>query len=104
MINESSIKKINDIIIKNYSPDKIIIFGSYAHGTPTENSDLDILIIKDTRLPRIKRTNDLRKHFRGLKIPLDILVYTHKEINKYKNVKTSFIYDVIKNGRIVYER
>lgn len=48
-------RQINDIVNRiavNYNPDKIILFGSYAHGDYTDNSDLDLILIKETGIPK----------------------------------------------------
>ena len=102
-----TIKKINEIsniIAKNYSPDKIILFGSYATGNYNENSDIDLLIIKDTKIPRYKRGQTVRKYLYGSMVPIDIVVYTNSEIEKDKNTKYTFVYEVLKTGKIIYDK
>jgi uncharacterized protein len=94
---------VNRIAAK-FNPDKIIQFGSYAAGTPDENSDLDLLIIKDSDLPRHKRSFEIRKFLIGSKIPMDALIYTHKEFNEEMKEKFSFISGAIKNSKVLYER
>lgn len=101
------IAKINDIanrIAKMFNPDKIILFGSYAGGNPTIDSDIDLLIIKDTDLPRHKRSFEIQKMLIGSMVPMDILVYTNNEFEKEKNEKYSFLNSAIKTSRILYER
>ncbi len=101
------IAKINDIanrIAKMFNPDKIILFGSYAGGTPNNDSDIDLLIIKDTDLPRHKRSIEIQKMLIGSMMPMDILVYTNNEFEKEKNEKYSFLNSAIKTSRILYER
>lgn len=99
--------KINDIVNRiaiKFNPDKIILFGSYAFGAPNNDSDLDLLIIKDTDLPRHKRSFDIQKSLIGSMIPMDILVYTNKEFEEEKNEKFSFLNSAIKASKILYER
>jgi predicted nucleotidyltransferase len=100
--------KIDDIITRiatKFNPDKIILFGSYAAGNPNNNdSDIDLLIIKDSDLPKHKRSFEIQKSLIGSMIPMDILVYTNKEFEKEKNEKYSFINSAIKTSKIVYER
>ena len=98
--------KINEIVFRIasiFNPDKIILFGSYASGTPNNESDLDLLIIKDSELPRHKRSFDIQKSLIGSMIPMDILVYTAKEFEQEKNEKYSFINSAIKTSKVVYE-
>ena len=103
-ITEKKITEITNIIAKNYAPDKIILFGSYAIGNFNENSDIDLLIIKDTDIPRYKRGQTVRKFLYGAMVPIDIVVYTNSEIETDKNTKYTFIYEVLKTGKVIYDR
>jgi predicted nucleotidyltransferase len=99
--------KINDIVTRiayGFNPDKIILFGSYAAGNPNNDSDIDLLIIKDTDLPRHKSSFDIQKSLRGSMVPLDILVYTQKEFEQEQLNKYSFLSTAIKTSKILYER
>jgi predicted nucleotidyltransferase len=101
------IAKINDIVNRiaiKFDPDKIILFGSYAVGNPNSDSDIDLLIIKDTELPRHMRSFDIQKSLIGSMIPMDILVYTKTEFEQEKNRKNSFIFSAIKTSKVLYER
>ncbi len=104
MIDSSRIKDIVNRIAVQFNPEKIILFGSYAIGNPNNDSDLDLLIIKETDLPRHKRSFDIQKSLIGSMIPMDILVYTKKEFEQDKNEKSSFLYSVIKTSKLLYER
>ena len=99
--------KINDIVNKiaiNFNPDKIILFGSYAAGNPSNDSDLDLLIIKDTDQPQHQRSYEIHKSLIGTMVPIDILVYTMKEFEQEKNEKNSFLYSAIRTSKILYVR
>ncbi|HOT13799.1 MAG TPA: nucleotidyltransferase domain-containing protein [Bacteroidales bacterium] len=99
--------KINDIVYRiatKFNPDKIILFGSYASGSQNEDSDLDLLIIKDTDLPIQSRGFDIRMSLIGTKIPFDILVYTNLEFEKEKSNSFSFLNSALKNSKTLYER
>ena len=102
MISQEKINEVIDRIVKNINPEKIILFGSYAQGNPSEDSDLDLLIVKEMRIPRYKRTREVKKHLRGLKIPIDVIVYTRKEIKEWEETKTAFISQTIKQGKVLY--
>ena len=104
MIEESKIKEIVNKIAIGFSPDKIILFGSYATGQANEDSDLDLLIIKDTDLPMHKRNIEIRKALIGLKVPMDILVYTNVEFENEKKQKYSFLSQLIDQTQTLYER
>ena len=104
MIGKEKISEIVDKIASGYNPDKIILFGSYATGNPSEDSDLDLFLIKDTDLPRPQRTVQVRKMLYGSMIPIDLIVFTPKEIDESKENKFSFVYEVLTTGKTLYER
>ncbi len=105
MISQKQIKEIIARIISHYKPEKIILFGSYAQGTSTKDSDLDLLVIvKDSTQPLYQRARAIRKHLWGITdIPKDILVYTQREIDEWQEVEEAFITSVIKKGKKLYE-
>ena len=77
---QKEIQKIKNQIVKNYKPEKIILYGSFAYGKPTEDSDVDLLIIKRTTSPRVKRIKDVLMKVKT-ELPIEPLVYTPKELN-----------------------
>jgi predicted nucleotidyltransferase len=90
--------KINDIVLRiaaKFNPDKIILFGSYATGNPNNDSDIDLLIIKDTDLPIHRRSFDIQKYLIGSMIPIDILVFTNNEFEQGRMDEYSFISSAI---------
>ena len=105
MITQKQIGEIVDRIAINYKPERIILFGSYAHGIPTEYSDLDLLVVvKKSEQPRYKRAREIRKHLWGITdLSKDILVYTQEEIDEWKTVEEAFITSIMKKGKILYE-
>lgn len=103
---EREINKINEKIKEEYKPEKIILFGSSAKGTITEDSDIDMLIIKDTDKKRNERFREVRSLVRDLKrrIPFSPVVYTPKEIEHRLNLGDFFIKEILKEGKVLYER
>ena len=104
MIGKDKISEIINKIAFGYNPDKIILFGSYATGNPNDDSDLDLFIIKETDLPRPQRKVQVRKMLYGSMIPIDLIVYTAKEIDESKGNEYSFVYEVLNTGKTLYER
>lgn len=83
-----------------YKPDKVILFGSYAYDHPGKDSDLDLLVVKDSNLLRYKRAREIRKHLWGITdIPKDIIVYTQKGIDDWVEVKEAFITNIVEEGK-----
>ena len=66
MITQEQIEKIVKRIIDNYNPEKSVLFGSYAYGHPAEDSDLDLLVVKNSDMPRHKRAREIRRYLWGI--------------------------------------
>lgn len=99
------IQEIVDKIVREYQPEKIILFGSWAWGAPHEDSDVDLLIVKESSRPRIERAREINSLLFPTNVPLDLLVYTHEELEQSINhSRNLFLEDVVQNGRIVYEQ
>ena len=104
MISKAKIDSVVNKIIENFNPNKIILIGSYAAGNATEDSDLDLLVIKETEQPRRERNIEIRRNLIGSMIPMDILVYTPSEFEKEKEISFSFVSTAIENSKVLYEK
>ncbi len=103
MVTEEQLQEIVRRIVEGYQPDRIILFGSYAYGTPTEDSDVDLLVIKEDDAPRPARATRLHKLLRDSRLPdLDILVYTPAELARATAWYQTFESRVLRDGRPVY--
>jgi len=101
------ISSIVKLLIERYSPQKIILFGSYANETNTKDSDIDLLIIKeDDKKSRIERFIEVKRiiYNPSLKIPISPLVLTKDELNERINIGDDFIKEIISKGKVLYER
>lgn len=103
-VDERLFKEIVKRILSEVQPERIILFGSFAHGKPTRDSDLDILVIMKSQLPRYKRAIPIYKALAGLLIPKDIVVYAPEEIEEWENVPQAFITTAIREGKVIYEK
>ncbi len=101
---EKYLKEAVKKIISECSPDKIILFGSYAYGEPAPDSDIDLLIVMDTKEMPHKRAVFLRKLLKGLGMPKDIIVKTPDEFERFRNVIGTIVYPAAHKGRVLYER
>ncbi|MCG2726046.1 MAG: nucleotidyltransferase domain-containing protein [Elusimicrobia bacterium] len=92
-------------IVDGYHPDKIILFGSYAYGRPTEGSDIDLFIIKDDDRNRVDRFCEVMKILRDVKgVPIEPLILTNEEFERRLNLEDDFILGIINKGKVLYER
>ena len=102
MIGQKKIDAIKNKIVNAVSPETIILFGSYAKGEHTEESDLDIVVIWDTDFNPHKRNLFLSRLFPGRDFSLDIFAFTRGEAEKLKNVKGTILYEAFHHGKVIY--
>jgi predicted nucleotidyltransferase len=102
--DEEFLQDIAARIAKAIQPQKIILFGSWARGERGSHSDIDLLIIQESTLPRPQRYAQVRRLFWGMGMPMDILVYTPEEFSRFQSVPGSFTHTVAREGRVLYER
>jgi predicted nucleotidyltransferase len=99
--SSQAIDEVVKIILTQYDPvEKIIMFGSSARDEADEQSDLDLIIVKKTDKPFLKRI---------LEVPLfpvraDVFVYTPEEFLEMKEAENPFIMSALENAKILYER
>jgi uncharacterized protein len=104
MLTSSEINSLVQRIVVRMQPQKVMIFGSYAKGTATIQSDLDILVIKETELPMANRANEVKPILFQALIPVDVHIYTPEEVEVFGKEPYSFINSILVSGRIVFEK
>jgi len=91
-------------IVQALQPEKIILFGSYAYGTPTPDSDVDLLVVMETTASVTERYLAVCRLLRPRPFPVDILVKTPQEIEQALEKGDFFIKDIFTQGEVLYER
>ncbi len=91
-------------LVEGYRPQKIILFGSYAHGRPDEESDIDLLIIKQTEERFLQRMDRVRELAEGAHrfIPFEPIVMTPGEIEQRLRIGDQFIAEILQKGEVLY--
>ncbi len=94
------LKKISKRLKEQYDAKEVIIFGSYARNVIDENSDIDILVISETKERFFERQATVRRLMRDLKkkIPISPIVLTPQEVENRKNRGDQFIEEILKTG------
>jgi predicted nucleotidyltransferase len=85
-------------------PEKIVLFGSRARGDARPDSDLDLLIIEESPLPRHRRAGRYRMALLGLFPAKDLVVWTPSEVEAWRDVPNAFITTILREGQVLYER
>lgn len=100
---QQKIQEVANKIAREFKPEKIILFGSYAWGNPGPDSDVDLFIVKETDNTR-ETAIRISGAINPRPFPMDILVYTKKQVKeKIQNDRNLFIEDIINNGKIIYD-
>ncbi len=85
-------------------PLKIVLFGSYARGDTHANSDLDLLVVEESDLPRYQRAPRYYQALIGLSPAKDITVWTPTEIQEWAAVPNAFVTTALREGIVLYEK
>lgn len=91
-------------IVQELKPEKIILFGSYAYGTPNPHSDVDLLVIMETNASPKDRSWAVSRLLLPRPFPVDILVKTPKEVEKALESGDFFLKEILTRGKVLYDR
>ena len=103
-VTRRALNEIVHRIVTHLQPEKIILFGSYGYGMPTNDSDVDLLVIMETNDRPSDRYLAVSRLIRPRPFPLDILVKTPKEIAQALEKGDFFIREIVTQGQVPYER
>ena len=103
MISRQEIQDLAQRIAAEFQPERIVLFGSYAHGRPTADSDVDLLIVLSHEGKGWRRAAEIRSRLLP-NFPLDLLVRTPEEIRKRLAEGDPFVSELTKRGQVLYEK
>jgi predicted nucleotidyltransferase len=104
LLTDDLIRAMVTRIAEHLHPEKVVVFGSYATGTPTADSDLDLLVVMDSDQPAYKRGLPIRRLFNPQPCPMDVLVYTPREVEYWNGTVNHIITEAFESGRVYYKR
>lgn len=99
------IRQIRDYCRKiagEFSPQKIILFGSHAYGKPTADSDVDLMIVLPFRGNEVSKAAQIRSRL-DAPFPVDLLVRKPKFVAERLRERDMFIELVVNKGIVMYE-
>jgi predicted nucleotidyltransferase len=103
-VSEEILAEIVRRIVTALHPERVILFGSYAYGTPPGHSDVDLLIILETDARPADRYLAVSRLIRPRPFPLDIVVKTPDGITQALAKGDNFIREIVTQGRVLYAR
>jgi len=104
MISRESIQTYADKIAREFRPERIILFGSYAYGNPNADSDVDLLVIVPKPQWRRHKDTAIRRRLGYPGFPMDLLVWTPERLREWFEAGDGFACDVVESGQVLYEQ
>ncbi len=102
-LNHALLEEMTQRLVVEFQPEQVILFGSHAWGKPNENSDVDLLVIvPHSDSPPTFRAMRAYHCLRGLLVPVDVLVKTRSEVERFRHVHASLESEILERGKVLY--
>ena len=102
MLSIQDIDQLKIRITQAMQPEKIYLFGSYADGKATDESDVDLLVVMDSVLTPHERNVAVKRLFPRRSFSLDAFVYTPQEFARYRDIPGTVVYNATHHGRLLH--
>ncbi len=103
MVSVDQIQNLADDIVRRFAPERVILFGSYAYGLPTADSDVDFLVVLPPfDEPSAKKSSQMRQAVHA-GFPLDVLAYSSDVLKKRLAMNDYFLREVVERGKTLYD-
>jgi len=102
MVTSRQIQELGQQIGRRFHPQRVILFGSYADGKPTQDSDVDLLVVMPVQGSHIDQSVEIRMAIRP-SFPIDLLVRTPEKVQERLNIGDSFMRTILDKGKVLYE-
>ena len=108
MLTDEQLQEMVQVIVSEVDPEMIILFGSYANGSPKEDSDVDLIVIESdpftTEKSQISEEIRLWEALSRFRISKDILVYCQDDVEYWRDSLNNILAQALRNGNILYQR
>lgn len=101
---DEKIKEIVRRIVDGFDPEKIILFGSHARGKAGPDADFDLLVVMRVAGSKRKEATRIDLALYGVDMPVDLIVVTPEEVERFRDVIGTIIYPALREGKVLYER
>ncbi len=102
MITIKQIRELGRRIAREFKPQRIVLFGSYAAGTPGKDSDVDLLVVLPHDGLAAEKSAEIRLKVRP-EFPVDMLVRSPKKVQERLAMGDTFMRDILEHGKVLYE-
>ena len=103
-VTEALLQEIANRIVEAFHPEKVVLFGSRAAGSPHADSDVDLLVIMETGGSPIQRAVAVKRVARPRFVAMDVLVKTPEEVAAQLRRGNFMLRQILEDGRVLYER
>ena len=101
MVTFEQIKTVSDRIANTFHPQQIILFGSYAYGTPTPDSDVDLLVVMPFTDHEAQQALLIRRQI-PMPFPVDVMVRSPEQLRERLTLNDWFLREITEKGRVLY--
>lgn len=91
-------------IVRQFRPERVILFGSHAQGKAGSDSDVDLLVVIPVEGLKREKQLAIRRALRGIRVPVDIIVSTPEEFDWRQQIVGTIEYPAVKEGKVLYAR
>ncbi len=98
------IQRIVRRIVREFHPERVILFGSHARGEAGPDSDVDLLVVMHADGKKREKQLEIRRTLRDFSVPVDIVVSTPEEFSWRREIVGTIEYPAVKEGKVLYAR
>jgi predicted nucleotidyltransferase len=103
MVEQRNILTFVRQLAEKFEPERVVLFGSYAGGTPTDDSDVDLLVVMHHNKRNVEQSLDITRRV-DRSFPLDLIVRKPSEVRRRLRQHDMFLTSILKEGKTLYER
>jgi len=100
------LREMADAVVQAVQPRQVLVFGSRARGEAEADSDVDLLVVEDepfgARRSRRAELRRIRRALASFRVPKDILVYSHAEVEQWRHSRNHIIAKAYREGNVLY--
>jgi len=102
MASRADIQNLCDVIVADSAPQRVILFGSHAYGSPSADSDVDLLVVLPFDGSPIRKAAEISQHIPH-RFPVDVLARTPEEVARRLKLGDPFFREIVERGIVLYD-